>query len=90
MIDMDPGNMSCVQSTPLFIYHYVSRYKVTPIITFDHPHWWKALQVIQSQAENNQLRSIVLRLGGFHTQMRLVGSRNSWKQSMLTTHSFTC
>ena len=73
MIDMDPGNMSCVHSTLQFICQHASRHGVTPIITFDQPLWWKSLQVIESQPENIPLRSIVLKLGGFHTQMSFVG-----------------
>ena len=47
---------------------------VTPIITFDQPLCWKSLQVIEGQPENIPLRSIVLRLGGFHTEMSFIGS----------------
>ena len=46
MIDLDPGNMSCVHSTLKFIYEHATIYNVTPIITFDQPLWWKSLQVI--------------------------------------------
>lgn len=74
MIDMDPGNMSCVQSTLQFICQHASRHKVTPVITFDQPLWWKALEVIESQPVDSEMRSIVLRLGGFHTEMSFVGS----------------
>lgn len=74
MIDMDPGNMSCVYSTLHFISQHASRYQVTPVITFDQPLWWKALQVIQSQPGESTLHSVVLRLGGFHTQMSFIGS----------------
>jgi hypothetical protein len=74
MIDMDPGNMTCVQSTLQFICQHASRYEVTPIITFDQPLWWKALQVIESQPEDSPFHSVVLRLGGFHTQMSFIGS----------------
>ena len=74
MIDMDPGNISCVYSTLHFICQQASRYQVTPVITFDQPLWWKALQVIQSQPENSPLHPVVLRLGGFHTQMSFIGS----------------
>ena len=73
MIDMDPSNMSCVHSTLQFICQHASRHGITPIITFDQPLWWKSLQVIESQPENSPLHSIVLRLGGFHTQMSFVG-----------------
>ena len=73
MINMDPGNMSCVHSTLHFICQHACRYKLTPIITFDQPLWWKALQVITSQPANIPLHSIVLMLGGFHTQMSFIG-----------------
>ena len=69
MIDLDPGNRSCVHSTLKFICEHAARYNVTPIITFDQPLCWKSLQVIDGQPENSPLRSIVLRLGGFHTEM---------------------
>ena len=73
MIDLDPGNMSCVHSTLKFICEHATRYNVTPIITFDQPLWWKSLQVIEGQPENSPLRSIDLRLGGFHTEMSFIG-----------------
>ena len=74
MIDFDPGNMSCVHSTRKCICELAAKYNVTPIITFDQPLWWKSLQVIEGQPENSPLRSIVLRLGGFHTEMSFIGS----------------
>ena len=74
MIDLDPGNMSCVHSTLKFIREHAARYNVAPIITFDQPLWWKSLQEIEGQPENSPLRSIGLRLGGFHTEMRFIGS----------------
>ena len=74
MIDLDPGNMACVHSTLKFIREHAARHNVTPIITFDQPLCWKSLQVIEGQPENSPLRSIVLRLGGFHTEMSFIGS----------------
>ena len=53
---------------------YAAIYIVTPIITFDHPLWWKSLQVIEGQSENSPLRSIGLRLCGLHTEMSFIGS----------------
>ena len=74
MIDLDPGNMSCVHSTLTFICEHSARYNVTPIITFDQPLLWKSLQVIEGQPENSPLHSIVLRLDGFHTETSFIGS----------------
>ena len=73
MINLDPGNMSCVHSTLKFICEHSARYNVTPIITFDQPLLWKSLQVIEGQPENSPLRSIVLRLDGFHTETSFIG-----------------
>ena len=47
---------------------------VKPVITFDQPLLWKSLQVIEGQPENSPLRSIVLRLGGLHTETSFIGS----------------
>ena len=74
MLDLDHGNMSCVHSTLKFKCEHAARYNVTPIITFDQPLWWKSLQVIEGQPDNNPLRFIVLRLGGFHTETSFNGS----------------
>ena len=74
MVDLYPGNMSCVHSTLKFICEHSARYNVTPIITFDQPLLWKSLQVIDGQPENSALHSIVLRLDGFHTETSFIGS----------------
>ena len=46
----------------------------TPIITFDQPLWWKAYLLIEEEPEQSELKSMVLRLGGFHTQMSFLGA----------------
>ena len=74
IIYLDPGNMSCVHSTLKFKCEHPARYNVTPIISFDQPLLWKSLQVIEGQPDNSPLRSIVLQLGGFHSETSLNGS----------------
>ncbi|KAK3728716.1 hypothetical protein QZH41_001096 [Actinostola sp. cb2023] len=44
------------------------------IITFDQPLWWKAFCLINTETANSVLRRIIVRLGGFHTQMSFLGS----------------
>ncbi len=56
-----------------FICWHANQFQLTPVITFDKP-FWKALEVIQGQPEDSRLQSIVLTLGGFHTEMSTVGS----------------
>ena len=74
MIGLNPGNMSYVHATLTFIREQAARHNITPITTFDQPLCWKSLQVIVGQPENSPLRSIFLRLGGFHTEMNFIGS----------------
>ena len=73
MIDMNPSDSSCVFSTLKFICNQSRKYKVTPIITFDQPLWFKAKSIISSLPSDKELQSIVLRLGAFHTEMSYLG-----------------
>lgn len=69
MIDMDPGDLTCIYSTLCFVSDHAKRYDVTPVVTFDQPLWWKATSIIENEKEGSPLKSVVLRLGGFHTLM---------------------
>ena len=48
MIDMKPSDLSGVYSTLCYVSSHAKRYNVTPIVTFDQPLWWKALEVRES------------------------------------------
>lgn len=74
MIDMDPGDLTCIYSTLHFVCSHAVRYGVTPILTFDQPLWWKAMSIIESEASDSPLKSIILRLGGFHVLMSFLGA----------------
>ena len=43
-------------------------------MTFDQPLWFKAVIIQASVSHDKYIRSIVVRLGGFHTQMSLLGA----------------
>ena len=73
MIDMDPTDMSCIYSTLKFVEAQCKRQHTTPIITFDQPLWWKAQLIVESEPPDSELRSIILRLGGFHAEMSFLG-----------------
>ena len=73
MIDVDLSDLSCVYSTLCYVSSHAKKHNVTPIVTFDQPLWWKALQIRQSVPEDCDLHSIVLCLGGFHTIMSFLG-----------------
>ena len=74
MLDLNPGDMSCVYSTLRFIASQAQMNNVTPIMTFDQPLYLKALTVISSKHADSDLKSIILRLGTFHLQMNFLGA----------------
>lgn len=74
MIDLNPSDLTCINSTLHFVCEHSKRYGVVPVITFDQPLWFKATTIIENEPDNSRLRSIVLRLGGFHTLMSFLGS----------------
>ena len=73
MIDLDPGNMTYIYSALSFISDHAKRYNVVPMVTFKQPLWWKALNIIESEAPGSDLHNIILRLRAFHTLMRFLG-----------------
>ena len=74
MIDMDPGDLTCIHSTLHFIHDHAACYQVTPIITFYQPLWWKVMTIIENEAHGSRLKCIILRLGGFHVLMSFLGT----------------
>ena len=74
MMDMSSSNTTCIFSTLKFVSEHARRHKVTPIITFDQPLWWKALMIIESEPVDSDLRQVVLHLGSFHTEMSFIVS----------------
>ena len=75
MIDMNPSDVTCVSSTLKYVSEHAQRHNITkPIVTFDQPLWWKAFNIIQSEPLNSDLRSIILRLGAFQTEISFLRS----------------
>jgi len=73
MIDLDPTDMTCIYSTMLFLAEQAQQNKVTPVITFDQPLWWKGQTIITNEPCDSSLKSVVLRIGGLHTEMSYLG-----------------
>lgn len=73
VIDMDPSNLSCIYSTLCFVSSEAKRQNMHPILTFDQPLWWKAQIILAGESTESDLRSIILRLGAFHTEMSFLG-----------------
>ncbi len=74
MIDLNPSDMSCIYTTLHFVSAQAEKYHCHPIVTFDQPLWFKALQIITSEEDTSPIASIVLILGGFHTEMSYLGA----------------
>ena len=74
MIDLNPGDLSCIYSTLRFVASQARKYNVTPVLTFDQPLYLKALSIVNSEKAGRELKSVVLRLGTFHLQMSFLGS----------------
>ena len=73
MIDMSSSDLTCIYSTLKFICDQAQRYRVSSIVTFDQPLWWKAFMIIANEPESSDMHSIVLRLGGLHIMMSFLG-----------------
>ena len=74
MIDMDPSDMTCIYSTLNCVSKEARRHSSDPVLTFDQPLYWKGRNIIQNEPDDSALKTIVLRLGGFHTEMSFLGS----------------
>ena len=72
IIDLYPGDMSCIYSTLSFLSTFGEKYKKPSIITFDQPLYWKANKIVTGSSELH-IQKIVLLLGSFHTVMNLLG-----------------
>jgi len=74
MIDMYPGDQTCILSTLTYICSLAERHTISPVITFDQPLFFKASEVIYNAPPDSILKRIVLRLGSFHTLMNALGA----------------
>ena len=83
MIDLYPGDKTCIVSTLEYICKLAYKQNITPVVTFDQPLFWKASEVQQEVSDENPIQDGVLLLGGFHTFMNLLGAMgtlaNGWK-----------
>ena len=71
---MKSTDYSCILSTMHFVSNQAQKYNKSPILTFDQPLYWKALEIQMSEDDSSCIKHIVLLLGGFHTCMSFLGS----------------
>ena len=57
-----------------FVADQAKKYGVTPVLTFDQSLWMKAQQILDDEPSTNRIKTVVLRLGGFHMEMNFLGS----------------
>ena len=74
MIDMYPGDKTCILSTLEFICKLASKHNISPVVTFDQPLFWKASEIVNEVEDNDRIKDVVLLLGSFHTLMNLLGA----------------
>ena len=68
--DLNPSDMTCIYSTLKFVESQAEDLGInTPVITFDHPLWIKASEIIKAKSLN-----MVCKLGGFHLLMSFLSS----------------
>jgi len=69
IIDQNPNDFSTIYSTLTYVDQQAKQLKLpTPCVTFDHPLWMKAIDVVYCEKLN-----IVCRLGPFHMLMSFLG-----------------
>ena len=73
MIDEKSSDYSCIYTTMEFVATQAEKYGKHPLLTFDQPLYWKALE-IQTQETGSIVSNIILILGSFHTLMSFLGS----------------
>jgi hypothetical protein len=90
MIDMNSSDLSCIYSTLHFVAKQSRNHGTSAVLTFDQPLYWKALNIVKNESNNSEIKSIVLRLGGFHSEMSFLGCigrlmQNSGLKELLST-----
>ena len=74
MIDMDPGDKTCILSTLDYLSILSSKHNMPTIITFDQLLFWKASEIVNAVTDDSQIRDVILLLGTFHTFMNVLGA----------------
>ena len=57
-----------------FVCTLSQKYAMTPILTFDQPLYWKAMELMVSHPDDHLIKKCVLRLGGLNMCMSFLGS----------------
>ena len=74
MIDEKSSDFSCIYTTMVFIAKEAKKYDRHPLLTFDQPLYWKAIEIQRHEKKDSIVNDIVLNLGSFHTLMSFLSS----------------
>ncbi|KAI3379074.1 hypothetical protein SNEBB_002215 [Seison nebaliae] len=74
MIDMNPGDKTCILSTLEYLCKLASKHNMPAVVTFDQPLYWKASEIVNAAPDDSLIRNVVLMLGSFHTFMNVLGA----------------
>lgn len=74
IIDMNPTDYTCINSTLHYIAKDADKYNAAPTITFDNPLYWKARSIIENELVSSPIKRVVVCLGGFHLKMSFLGT----------------
>ena len=71
---MYPGDKTCILSTLEFICKLATKHKISTVLTFDQPLFWKASEIVNEVEDSSPLKEVLLLLGSFHMLMNLLGA----------------
>ena len=74
MIDLKSTDPVCILSTMKFVTEQSLYYKMTPVLTFDQPLYWKAMSIKETLDYSDSIKKCVIRLGAFHQLMSFYGA----------------
>ena len=69
MIDMNPGDKTCIFSILDYLCSLSSKHN----ITFDQPLFWKVSEIMNAVTDDSPIKDVILLLGTFHTFMNVLG-----------------
>ena len=72
MIDLKPGDPTCIMSTLNFLHRLAQSYGLDMIVTFDQPFFWRTCELVEKLPDGHPMKaSAMILLGTFHTLMNL-------------------
>ena len=77
MIDIPSSDFSCIYSTMSFVSDLARKYGHDPVLAFDQPLYWKAMEITIHKQQKSSFIKMVIMLCTFHTCIHFYGSISS-------------